>query len=418
MHRNVLVATLLVALAIATVSCGRPSPPAGTPPDAQSSQALNTQQLDANTPGDIPDNQAFVAFTAQDHSFTVDVPEGWARTNSGDGATFSDTFNSMAIASRTGTAAPTPEGARLTELAEIAVANPSVSNGDVSTVTRPAGRRSYSRTAGSRLSTPSPESPQRRLWSATSSSATDRRSRSHWRVHWAPTTSTRGGTSPIRFVGRRDRRSRRGGGGTVLEAVSLYRFFRAGDTETLALQGVSLNVDAGEMVAVSGPSGSGKSTLLACLAGMDDPDGGTVRIDGQRMSNQPEHIQARMRSAHVGMLFQSANMLPNLTVAQNVRLPQRLRGRSGAVRPVLSALGIEHRARAYPDQLSGESWSGRGWRSLLPTILRSYWPMNPPASSTAKRSASFSICSGNGCAEVRRCWSPATAARCPPLPTA
>jgi putative ABC transport system ATP-binding protein len=139
----------------------------------------------------------------------------------------------------------------------------------------------------------------------------------------------------------------------VLEAVSLYRFFRAGDTETLALQGVSLNVDAGEMVAVSGPSGSGKSTLLACLAGMDDPDGGTVRIDGQRMSNQPEHIQARMRSAHVGMLFQSANMLPNLTVAQNVRLPQRLRGRSGAVRPVLSALGIEHRARAYPDQLSG-----------------------------------------------------------------
>jgi hypothetical protein len=139
-HRNVLVATLLVALAIATVSCSRPSPPAGTPPAVQSSQALNTQQPDANTPGDIPDNQAFVAFTAQDHSFTVDVPEGWARTNSGDGATFSDTFNSMAITSHTGTAAPTPEGARLTELAEIAVADPSVSNGDVSTVTRPAGQ--------------------------------------------------------------------------------------------------------------------------------------------------------------------------------------------------------------------------------------------------------------------------------------
>ena len=64
----------------------------------------------------------------------------------------------------------------------------------------------------------------------------------------------------------------------VLEAHNLYRFFHAGDDETLALQGVSLAVEGGELIAVTGPSGSGKSTLLACLAGLDEPDGGMVRI--------------------------------------------------------------------------------------------------------------------------------------------
>ena len=67
-----------------------------------------------------------------------------------------------------------------------------------------------------------------------------------------------------------------GGGEAVLQATSLYRFFRAGDTETLALQGVSLSIAAGEIVAVAGPSGSGKSTLLSCLAGTDNPDGGML----------------------------------------------------------------------------------------------------------------------------------------------
>ena len=74
----------------------------------------------------------------------------------------------------------------------------------------------------------------------------------------------------------------------VLEAASLYRFFRSGDEETLALRGVSLTLRRGELVAVVGPSGSGKSTLLACLAGLDEPDGGAVRVGGQRISHQPE----------------------------------------------------------------------------------------------------------------------------------
>ena len=81
-----------------------------------------------------------------------------------------------------------------------------------------------------------------------------------------------------------------------LEADRLFRFFHAADEETLALQGVSVRVAAGQVVAVTGPSGSGKSTLLACLAGLDEPDGGTVRIDGERLSRRTEEERARMRA--------------------------------------------------------------------------------------------------------------------------
>jgi putative ABC transport system ATP-binding protein len=139
----------------------------------------------------------------------------------------------------------------------------------------------------------------------------------------------------------------------VLDARSLYRFFRAGDEETLALQGVSLSVTAGEYVAVTGPSGSGKSTLLACLAGTDEPDGGTVRIGGQRLSHQPEVIRARMRAERIGLLFQSGNLFAHLTVLQNVRLVQSLARRRPPVRDLLDSLGIGHRAHATPGQLSG-----------------------------------------------------------------
>ena len=138
----------------------------------------------------------------------------------------------------------------------------------------------------------------------------------------------------------------------VVVARSLYRFFRAGEEETLALRGVSLTVHAGELVAVTGPSGSGKSTLLSCIAGMDDPDGGSVHIAGQRISHQPERTRTRLRARHIGMLFQQDNLIAHLTVAQNVALAQRFAGRP-ADRGLLSGLGLEHRARALPADLSG-----------------------------------------------------------------
>jgi putative ABC transport system ATP-binding protein len=141
----------------------------------------------------------------------------------------------------------------------------------------------------------------------------------------------------------------------ALEARSLYRFYRAGDEETLALQGVSLSLERGEFVAVTGPSGSGKSTLLACLAGMDTPDGGSVRVAGLRISHRPEPERARIRARHIGMLFQNSNLLDHLTVTQNVELVGSLAGRARrADRPdVLGLLGLSERAAAYPGQLSG-----------------------------------------------------------------
>jgi putative ABC transport system ATP-binding protein len=142
---------------------------------------------------------------------------------------------------------------------------------------------------------------------------------------------------------------------TVLEAERLYRFYHAGDDETLALRGVSLTVDAGEIVAVTGPSGSGKSTLLGLLAGLDDPDGGTVRVAGERLSRRDEETRARIRARRIGVLYQVVNLIGHLDVTANVRLAQRLAGshERTAVATILDALGLSARARALPRELSG-----------------------------------------------------------------
>jgi putative ABC transport system ATP-binding protein len=160
----------------------------------------------------------------------------------------------------------------------------------------------------------------------------------------------------------------------ALDARSLYRFFRAGEEETLALQGVSLQVTGGEFVALVGPSGSGKSTLLACLAGTDAPDGGTVRLGGTRLSHQPEPVRARMRGARIGLLFQSANLFSHLTVTHNVTLAQRLAGnrRGTPAATLLDSLGVAGRARAYPGQLSGGELARAGLAVALandPAVL-------------------------------------------------
>jgi len=140
-----------------------------------------------------------------------------------------------------------------------------------------------------------------------------------------------------------------------VEAIDLYRFYHAGDDETLALRGVSLRVGSGEVIAVTGPSGSGKSTLLACLAGVDEPDGGMVRIDGRAMSRRPEAERAALRASRVGIVYQSGNLIDHLTVRQNLRFVQRLAGQSDPARPaaVLEEVGLAHRVDATPSTLSG-----------------------------------------------------------------
>jgi putative ABC transport system ATP-binding protein len=136
-------------------------------------------------------------------------------------------------------------------------------------------------------------------------------------------------------------------------AHELYRFYHAGDSETAALRGVSLRVEPREVVAVTGPSGSGKSTLLSCLAGLEDPDGGTVYVNGQRLSRQPEGIRAGVRGSAVGVLLQAGNLLGHLTVLDNVRLAQRYGHGGPNPRQLLEQVGLAERAGSWPARLSG-----------------------------------------------------------------
>ncbi|MGI8868045.1 MAG: ABC transporter ATP-binding protein [Mycobacteriales bacterium] len=150
-----------------------------------------------------------------------------------------------------------------------------------------------------------------------------------------------------------------------MQARGLHRFYRRGDEEVPALRDVTFTAAPGEMIAVVGPSGSGKSTLLNLLAGLDDPDGGSVWIDGQRLSHRAPAEQARMRGKLVGVLTQGSGLIEHLSVLGNVRLAASFRGcgrgrRTPAVTSnvrapaaLLSALGIADRAHARPSSLSG-----------------------------------------------------------------
>jgi len=142
----------------------------------------------------------------------------------------------------------------------------------------------------------------------------------------------------------------------ALQARDLYRFFRTGDDETLALRGVSLTVGRGETVAVVGPSGSGKSTLLACLAGLDEPAGGVVTVGGERVSHRPEAERARIRARRIGILMQSRNLLAHLDVRANVRLAQLASDqddRRYSPDELLEQVGLSSRGTALPQELSG-----------------------------------------------------------------
>lgn len=153
----------------------------------------------------------------------------------------------------------------------------------------------------------------------------------------------------------------------VLDAVELYRFFHVGDDETAALRGVSLSLESGETVALVGPSGSGKSTLIACLTGLDEPDGGWVCVNEQRLTRRSEKFRARIRSRNFGIMLQSANLFQHLTVEENVRFQMQIAGKQDTRRAffLLEAVGIAHRAKSYPVTLSG----GETARAGLATVI-------------------------------------------------
>jgi putative ABC transport system ATP-binding protein len=142
----------------------------------------------------------------------------------------------------------------------------------------------------------------------------------------------------------------------LLDAHELYRFYHAGDDETLALRGVSLALQRGETVAIIGPSGSGKSTLINCLAGLDEPDGGWVTVMGERATRRSEAARAAIRGRHIGVLLQSGNLLEHLTVEENLRVAiclSKQKPTRANVEATRAAAGVAGRARALPAQLSG-----------------------------------------------------------------
>ncbi len=145
-------------------------------------------------------------------------------------------------------------------------------------------------------------------------------------------------------------------GGAALSAEGLHREYGRGAAVVRALRGVSVAFEAGTFTAVMGPSGSGKTTLLHCLAGMDRPTRGSVRWGGTEVTGLRERRLAELRRERVGFVFQSFNLMPAMTAAQNVELPGRLAGRPpgrGEVRAALARVGLAGRERHRPGQLSG-----------------------------------------------------------------
>lgn len=144
----------------------------------------------------------------------------------------------------------------------------------------------------------------------------------------------------------------------MIKIENLTKIFRTEEVETLALRGVSLNVDKGEFVAVMGPSGCGKSTLLNIVGLLDNPTEGSYVLDGTDVSALKEKNRTALRKGKIGFVFQNFNLIDELNIEENVELPLRYLNISASdrkkrVAEVLERMSIAHRAKHFPQQLSG-----------------------------------------------------------------
>ena len=142
----------------------------------------------------------------------------------------------------------------------------------------------------------------------------------------------------------------------ILQTEGLKKYYGAGDTEVRALDGVDLAVERGEFVAIVGTSGSGKSTLLHMLGGLDRPTAGKVTVDGKDIFALKDEELTIFRRRKIGFVFQSYNLVPVLSVWENIVLPIQLDGRAvdeAFVREVVATLGLEKKLQSLPSQLSG-----------------------------------------------------------------
>ena len=144
----------------------------------------------------------------------------------------------------------------------------------------------------------------------------------------------------------------------LIELRNVSKIYHLGGEEIRALDDISLDIEAGEFISIIGPSGSGKSTLMHILGCLDSPSKGTIQLDGTMIHNASKAEQARIRNRKIGFVFQFFNLLPKLTVVQNVELPMIYSGLPGRERrqrahAALKLVDLENRSKHRPMQLSG-----------------------------------------------------------------
>jgi len=145
---------------------------------------------------------------------------------------------------------------------------------------------------------------------------------------------------------------------SLIKLEAIKKVFYTDEVETHALSGIHLDIKKGEYVTIAGPSGCGKSTLLSILGLLDSPTEGNYTLNGQSVANLDHSQRARIRNREVGFIFQSFNLIGDLTVFENVELPLTYRGTNAAERKqrvteALERVGMAHRMKHYPSQLSG-----------------------------------------------------------------
>ena len=143
----------------------------------------------------------------------------------------------------------------------------------------------------------------------------------------------------------------------IIQFIDVYKSYRNGATPVTALQGVNLSFEAGDFVTIIGPSGGGKTTLLNLLAGLDLPDRGQIILQGRKISDLSDHDLTLLRRKEIGFVFQFFNLMPTLTVQENVELPLLLAHSSktegSRVKTLLEYVGLWNRAQSFPAELSG-----------------------------------------------------------------
>ena len=143
----------------------------------------------------------------------------------------------------------------------------------------------------------------------------------------------------------------------IIQFIDVYKSYQNGATPVTALQGVNLSFEAGDFVTIMGPSGGGKTTLLNLLAGFDLPDRGQIILQGRKISDLSDHDLTLLRRKEIGFVFQFFNLMPTLTVQENVELPLLLAHSSktegSRVKTLLEYVGLWNRAQSFPAELSG-----------------------------------------------------------------